>query len=62
MRQGEILKAEWRDFNLVLRILRVRRENAKSKEERAIPPGPELAAAIDTLSRIGQYIPALNGL
>jgi integrase len=56
MRQGEILKAEWRDFNLVLRTLRVRKENAKSKEERIIPLGPELAAAIDTLPRLGQYI------
>jgi integrase len=56
MRQGEILKAEWRDFNLALRTLRVRKENAKSKEERTIPLGPGLAAAIDTLPRIGQYI------
>ncbi len=43
MRQGEILKAEWRDFSLPLRTLRVRKENAKSKEERTIPLGPELA-------------------
>jgi integrase len=56
MRQGEILKAEWRDFNLALRTLRVRKENAKSKEERTIPLGPGLAVAIDTLPRIGQYI------
>jgi len=56
MRQGEILKAEWRDFNLALRTLRVRKENAKSKEERTILLGPELAVAIDTLPRIGQYI------
>ncbi len=56
MRQGEILKAEWRDFNLALRTLRVRKENAKSKEERTVPLDPGLAVAIDTLPRIGQYI------
>jgi integrase len=56
MRQGEILKAEWRDFNLTLRTLRVRAENAKSKEERIIPLDPELAVAIDMLPKIGQYI------
>jgi integrase len=56
MRQGEILKAEWRDFSLPQRTLRVRKENAKSKEERIVPLDPELAVAIDTLPRIGQYI------
>ena len=56
MRQGEILKTEWRDFNLALPTLRVRKENDKSKEERTIPFGPGLAAAIDTLPKIGQYI------
>jgi integrase len=56
MRLGEILKAEWRDFSLPLRTLRVRKENAKSKEERVVPLDSELAVAIDTLPRIGQYI------
>jgi len=46
MRQGEILKAEWRNFNLALRTLRVRKENAKSKEERTISLGPKLAAGL----------------
>jgi len=56
MRLGEILKAEWRDFSLPLRSLRVRKENAKSKEERVVPLDSELTLAIDTLPRIGQYI------
>jgi integrase len=56
MRHGEILKSEWRDFNLALRTLRVLKENAKSKEERTIPLGHDLAAAIDTLPILGQYI------
>jgi len=34
----------------------VRKENSKSKEERIIPLDAELAVAIDTLPRIGQYI------
>ncbi len=62
MRLGEILKAEWQDFNLPLRTLRVRAENAKNKHERTVPLDAELAVAIDTLPRIGQYIFALpNG-
>ncbi|MGB7296803.1 MAG: site-specific integrase [Candidatus Aminicenantales bacterium] len=62
MRLGEILKSEWQDFSLTLGTLRVRAENAKNKHERTIPLDAELAVAIDSLPRIGQYIFALpNG-
>jgi len=62
MRLGEILKSEWRDFSLAARTLRVRAENSKNKHERVVPLDAELAVAIDSLPRFGQYIFAMpNG-
>lgn len=56
MRQGEILKAKWRDANLRLGTLRVPIENAKSKKERVVPVAPDLCAELDSLPRTGDYI------
>ena len=56
MRQGEILKAKWRDFNLTLRTIRVPEENAKSKKERIVPVDPALCAELDALPRKSEYI------
>jgi len=56
MRQGEILKAKRRDFDLTLQTIRVPEENAKSKKERIVPVDPCLCAEIDSLPRKGEYI------
>ena len=56
MRQGEILKAKWRDANFRLGTLRVPAENAKSKKERVVPIDPDLAAELDSLKRNDDYI------
>jgi len=56
MRRDEILQAKWKDFNLGLRTICVPEENAKSKKERLIPIDPVLAAEIDLLPRLGEYI------
>ncbi len=56
MRQGEILKAKWRDVNLSLGTLRVPVENAKSKRERLVPIAPDLCIELDSMQRSGDYI------
>jgi integrase len=56
MRQGEILKARWKDANLRLGTLGVPIENAKSKKERVVPIAPDLCGELDSLPRNGEYI------
>jgi len=56
MRQGEILKAKWKDANLRLGTLRVPVENSKSKKERVVPIAPDLCGELDSLPRNGDYI------
>jgi integrase len=45
-RRGELLSLQWRDVDMTRGELRVRAENAKSREARAVPISPRLRAVL----------------